>query len=336
MIFTSSAIKKYSTPLHKFTWILLFLFLAGVAAIRAPGVDRDYFNYLSWFNLINFNFNDALAEKKDLGFVFLYKLISFITVEPWLFFFVISILALFFKTKFAITMFDDRFVGVLFLLIIARFYLLHEFTQIRAGVAIALSSYAVAINLKKEIKKSYIYFLLAILMHLSAILIPIVLISYKLIPVVRKRYFLIALPLFGFLSAGISMIILKNIDMQRLLVYADSNQIEGVSLLSFYYLVRFIIFYLIVINFYSYLKDKHKVTLYFSAVSLFSNAAFSWSSVISLRIVELLGMFDLAMFLIPMLFIKQNSVWIYKSFVVVLAFVLFSSTVKIMNPYVIF
>ncbi|MCT4702590.1 EpsG family protein [Enterobacteriaceae bacterium H20N1] len=333
LVTLSSVMKKQSKALSDLAWLFLLCSLAVIAAIRAPGVDRDYYNYLSWFGLINSSFTDAIAENKDLGFVYLYKIISFLTPEPWLFFFVISLLALQFKRKFAVTIFNGRFVGMLFLLIIARFYLLHEFTQIRAGLAIALSSYAVVINLNNKNKHSHIYFLMAILMHLSTILIPALLMAYKIFPFVRKRYFLLLLPLLGFCSAGVSILILRNIEMHRLLIYADADQLQGVSLLSFYYIVRFAVYYFILIRVYDYLEPSKKAIVYFSAVSLFSNAAFSWSSVISLRIVELLGMFDLAMFILPVLYVKNNSVWIYKLLVVILAVILFTSTVKIMNPY---
>ncbi|HGF6386937.1 TPA: EpsG family protein [Escherichia coli] len=333
LVWCITAFYKRNKLLYNCSWLFLVTTMALFAAVRAPGVDRDYDNYISWFELIRSNFDIALSQYKDLGFVYTYKIFSLISSETWGFFLIISFLSLVWKKKFCETIFKGKYVGLLFILIVSRFYLLHEFTQIRAGLAIALSSYGVILYTNGRIKNAYFCFIASSTIHLSVITIPLLLMLFYLFKLLRERVFLLLLPVVGLLAGNISTFLLAHLDLQRILVYTDSNQVEKISLLSFYYLSRITVFYFIVFRLYPYLNKRNICIVFFAALSLFSNAFFSWNSVISLRIIEVLGMFDLAMFVIPLLYIKSNGAWIYKVSLFTYSLVLFLSTMKIINPY---
>jgi len=316
-----------------FLWFTLVLLLSIFPAIRGEGVDRDYLNYLSWFDLINNQFWVAVEQKKDVGFVLLYKGLTFVTEQTWFFFLIAGFVALSIKAKFAIKLKLGNYAALIFFLIISRFYLVHEFTQVRAGLAIALASYAALILMNGERVKSFILFLTAMSIHISIIIIPLIILARRLWPVLNRRLMLLMIPVLGILSAGVSSLLLMFVDSQRIMVYIDTDEAGAISLLSFYYLIRMAVFYFIVLKLYNNTNNVQKLILFISSASLFFNAAFAWNSVLSLRMVEVLGLFDMAMFVIPLNFMRSNSVWFYKIMLVTFSCIMFFSTTKIIEPY---
>lgn len=316
-----------------FLWATFLLLLSLFASLRGEGVDRDYLNYISWFELINNEFWVAVEQKKDIGFVLLYKSLAFITEQPWFFFFVAGFIALAVKAKFASKLQFGNFAALIFILIISRFYLVHELTQVRAGLAIAIASYAAMTLLNGERFKSLFFFVIAISIHVSVIIIPLFLLVRNNWPALNKRFMLLLIPVLGIFSGGVSSLLLMFIDSQRIMVYIDTDEAGAISLLSFYYLTRMAVFYFIVFKLYQHTNNIQKLVLFFSSTSLFFNAAFAWNSVLSLRMVEVLGLFDMAMFVMPLLFMKNNSVWLYKTMLIGFSFVMFFSTTKIIQPY---
>ena len=316
-----------------FLWSTFLLLLSLFASLRGEGVDRDYLNYISWFDLINNEFWVAVEQKKDIGFVLLYKFLAFITEQPWFFFFVASFIALSIKVKFATKLQFGNYAALIFILIISRFYLVHEFTQVRAGLAIAIASYAALILINGERFKSLLFFIAAISIHVSVIIILLFMMVRSYWPALNNRFMLLLIPVLGIFSGGVSSLLLMFIDSQRIMVYIDTDEAGAISLLSFYYLTRMAVFYFIVFKLYQHTNNVQKIVLFFSAASLFFNAAFAWNSVLSLRMVEVLGLFDMAMFVIPLLYMRSNSVWLYKTILIVFSFVMFFSTTKIIEPY---
>ena len=119
--------------------ISVSLLLATFAALRGSEVASDFKVYEDWY--INHDLGEGLLKRPGL-FEYLYFLLSgycsTLGVPFRVFIWIIAFVAIFIKTKviasFAKT---DLAFGISVLIYAFTFYLLHEFTQIRAGIAIA-------------------------------------------------------------------------------------------------------------------------------------------------------------------------------------------------------
>ena len=320
---------------HIYFYFPLIITLALIVGSRQSGVDHDYDNYITWISEVSGSLSEVISQGKDIGFILIYSFTSLFDNSYVLFFTIIAFLSIFFKVKFSNQVFEGRFYIIIFLMIFSRFFIIHDFTQIRGGLAISLTSYGVLKLINNDKSKGIVYSILGVTIHLSVLLIPIVFIAYKL--VCNRKFlktFLIILPLVGIFLGEAFKSLLPFIDSARINVYLSGQYLtEQVSLLSFYYLIRFFIFYSIMIFFYSRIKGSFRIYIFYASASLFLHAAFSWNDAISLRLVEVLGFFDMAMLILPLLYINRNSRIIYYIFLAAVSFIFFSSSTKIVHTY---
>ncbi|WP_157952983.1 EpsG family protein [Limnobaculum parvum] len=311
------------------------IFLSVFSGSRKPLVDRDYLGYTRWIDNIGSSFSDVVAQGKDIGFILIYKFSSIFSDGYILFFTLVSFLSILFKLKFSSTIFNGKFTLLIFFLIFSRFYLLHDFTQVRAGLAIALASYSIVFLMKYHKKKTYLFVLLAGLIHLSSLLLIVLYVIYGFIKNKRMFFFLLlALPLLGiFMGEGIKNI-LPLINSDRLNVYLNGEYMtEKVSLLTSYYLVRFFVFYFLMFICYSKLISEYKIYLFFTSLSLFFHAALSWNDAIALRTVEVIGLFDMVTLILPLMCLNNRSRLLYGFLIIIVGILFYMSTMKIVNPY---
>lgn len=322
----------------KFRAILLFilvLFLTLFSGTRTPNVDHDYQNYTQWIDSIGNSYNDAILQGKDIGFILLYQFSSLFSESYILFFCLICLLSLIFKWKFSTSIYNGRFCILIFFLIFSRFYILHDMTQVRAGMAIAMSSYGIVLLTKGKRKYGIILVSLAGLIHLSSLFLMVV---YGLYLCVKNKKLIsplmMLLPIAGLFMGEALKTVLPLLNAERLNIYLSGGYAtEKISLLSFYYLIRIIVFYFLMIFFFHQIKKEQRICLFFSSMSLFFHAALVWNDAVALRVVEILGLFDIATFTFPLLFLNKSSRQIYICFLLLISFVFYISSLKIVNPY---
>ncbi len=161
--------------------ITVSMFLATFAALRGTDVASDFTVYEDWY--INRELGAGLLERPGL-FEYLYFLLSKIFsangISFRIYIWFLAFMAVFIKTK-VITSFakSGRAVGVSVLIYAFTFYLLHEFTQIRAGVAIAfifLAMYALVAGNRTHFA---LLVVLAAGFHSSAAMALLLLLPYR-------------------------------------------------------------------------------------------------------------------------------------------------------------
>lgn len=116
-------------------------------------------------------FKEGKKEFRDIGLVFLIKIVRFFTLNHFIFFFVSALLYISFYYAFLRKSFKSNACIVLIASFLYVNYFLYGANTLRSGIAISFCMYAIAKNQKKF--TSILFFIFAILMHKSVILITV-------------------------------------------------------------------------------------------------------------------------------------------------------------------
>ena len=191
---------------------------------------------------------------------------------------------------------------------ISYYFLLHEFTQIRAGVAIGLVLLSIKPVLDRDPLRFAALVTIASLFHYSALIaVPIYFAPIVSLSLNRKIALALAVPvgmLLNYLHFEILYILPIEVVRQKTLFYIESESLRDIKInvYNYVYIVKYLMLY--VFLFYSEKIESRSryfpIILQMYAISLFSYLAFAFNSAFSIRISELFGVVE--MLLIPMLY----------------------------------
>ncbi|MHA6604770.1 EpsG family protein [Photobacterium damselae] len=320
--------------LYKFYTIFLILLAIMFSGFRYNDIDHDYNSYLTWLSDVDKNFSFYFFQGKDIGFISLYKIVSFFNENVVCFFTLIATISILAKFIFCKLSFNGKYLGVLFLLVFSRLYLVQEFTQVRVAIAMGIASCSILLWEDNRKKTSIILMLVSMTFHISVILIPFLYCIFCNFKFIKNKSVLFSLPILAYLLSRFGFELMHLIGGRRIDSYINgSYETTKISLLSFYYLIRFFVFYFILLMFYDFLEKKEIVFLYFLSCSLFLQVFFAWNDVFSLRFIEVLGLFDLAAIVIPLRYLSSQLKYLYFFMLIIISFLFFYSSLKIVLPY---
>jgi hypothetical protein len=175
--------------------------LISFAGLRKVGLDADSLNYQNLIAL-NLDPNEFNLIDKEPGFwlILLFSRLLFVDQLQGLFL-VFASLSVIFKLRFIKKYSSFPMLSVL--LYISFFYVLHELTQIRTGIATAIFLFALYDLSSGQRSKFFIKIFISCLFHYSAIVA-------FLLPIIISRYrvgFFMALPFIGIISFYLSPIV---------------------------------------------------------------------------------------------------------------------------------
>lgn len=315
--------KKIYLTYDQVFWILIFLILVPIAGLRLFGQDADYFNYLNLLTLQN----SLELLTKEFGFRILLGINSVVfNSSVSAFFLIFAILGISIKF-FAFTKISP--IPLLSLaLYLFSYFLLHDYTQIRAGVASGIFLLAMQ-DLSAGVKHRYFKKVIwACLFHWTAlIMIPV----YFLIRRFSLSFFFM-LPFIGifiFLSRiNFEQYILSAIaDYPALALYYASHSghnssVNIFNLINLGFLGMFIGIYALIY----YLREKFS-DLEIDLFKVFSISIFSFyffailnKPVVAFRIFEFLNISLLL--LIPYVVLKFKQ-WYLASLIFMVFFLLY-------------
>lgn len=161
--------------------ILISLILASFAALRGSDVASDFVVYQDWYS--NSDLGNGLLERPGF-FEALYFLLndffSVINIPFRVFVWLLAFIAVFIKTKVIISFAKNGWaVGFGMLIYLFTFYLLHDFTQIRAGLAIAFIFLAVRALVDGDRTHFVLLVVLAAGFHSSAVMAFLLLLPHR-------------------------------------------------------------------------------------------------------------------------------------------------------------
>jgi len=288
-----------------FLYAITALFLIVFCGVKDLGVDQDsiaYFNY--YYNLDSY----ALSLVAEPSFYFISEITRYLSYEKGLtyLFFVYAFLGVFAKFWGISRLTDLRWLTVL--VYFSSYFLLHEFTQIRAGVACGLVLISTVYIRDRKLAKFLITIFVASLFHYSALLtFPLYLLGGGELD--RKMKIIIASSVpAGLIFYNLSLDILYIIPIElvkiKVKIYMEAESLRYVKLnvFNYVYLIKYFMLYV-----YLFFSDEiQKKNPYFPvmikmyAISLFSYLALSFNSVFAMRISEMFGVVEIV--LLPLLF----------------------------------
>mgnify|MGYP001770686908 CR=1 FL=1 len=301
------------------------LLLALIAGLRPIGLDRDSLNYAAHIkSATEVNFLDK--EPAYWLIKWFNEVIFYGNIQT--FFLIFAILGVSIKFLSIKRLSKLPFVSVF--AYISMYFILHEMTQIRAGVASGIFLWSIPDIYKRNFKSFIIKVLFASLFHYSAIvMLPLYFLNPRKINII---YFF--LPIIGLFLAyfGLSKIIFLNITNSlpeflayKIRLYLSLLELDlhaEIHIFNFFYSSLLIIFYF---SLYYYVKNKAKFEydiLYVKilSLSLFIFYFFSFLPILAFRISEFLG-------IILIIFIP-NLIFYFKQKV----FILYLSLIHISEP----
>jgi hypothetical protein len=290
LLFLKKSKSKYEN-IYFTSIILVLIFTAG---FRTPNSDRDYQNYLDFFN----NAPDIIIEP---FFIIISVIIKNTIGNSYTSLFLIfSFLSLGLK-YFAIKRLTNLWFISAFVYF-SYFFVLHDLTQIRAGVASSFLFFLVpAIYDRKPVKFLFICSI-AICFHYSAIIFLFLWFINKglgktfLVLLIPVGYFFYFLNFDLFFSLPFESVNSK-LNVYKTLQEYDTDR-EKINVFNLLFLFKILVYYLLLIKF-NFLKNINKYSSIIISIygfSLFSFLFFSKMPIVSFRIYELLGVIEIIAF----------------------------------------
>lgn len=290
---------------------ILLILMAG---LRPIGIDGDSLNYVS---VLHVGLSDANFIGKEPAFWIINELNKILFGgNEQTFFLIFAILGVSLKLlaikKLSLLPFYSIFVYI------SLYFILHEMTQIRVGVATAIFLLAIPDIYNRNFKTFLFKTILAMMFHYSAV---IMLLAYFLNPYKINFKIFFFLPLIGivFMFIGINIITILNpflfllpdflankIELYILLL--DDGKFNQINVFNFYY-TSLLVFYYIMILYHNYFKSLYDVLfLKIFGLMLFCFYFFSAIPVLAFRVSEFFGV--VLIILIPhfALIFKQKTI----------------------------
>lgn len=175
---------------------LVCILLSVAAGIRSFGIGRDFLEYLQFYGTIN-PYEISNYSRFEIGFEvisWVFRIILNLQYE----YLVIFLTLLTLSVKFYLFKSNLHSYWLAIISYIMLFYPIHEYTQIRASVAIAFSYIGLHLALDRKIFLPCVFFILGISFHSSIILMAVLSITILVIP---KNYYI-------YIGISISIIII--------------------------------------------------------------------------------------------------------------------------------
>ncbi|WP_017023799.1 EpsG family protein, partial [Vibrio rumoiensis] len=313
--------------------------------VRDVESSQDYLNYLNWFeDVIQTNDNVGFFRLKDPAFNLLSEVSHILGGGVfWVIFSLVSI-AIFSKVIF-LKRFEHQIILTFILLYFCKFFFVFELTQFRAAASISTATLAFFLFIDKKYLKSYMCLLVALAIHMSALLIllciPLFLLIYKVKNQGRIVFILLLFLLFAVVFP-FNFALLDNVPIlgSRINPYINGEYpIQQLSLINSYLIVKsaFLFFYVIWFN---CKKNKRIITVnyfylhlffYISYLSTFIFIVFRQNDVMALRVSEFFSLFDLLFFTLLVGVFNKESKLLFRLLLTLLCSVFLFSSIKLLN-----
>lgn len=150
-------------------FIVILLALATFAGMRSPNVDRDFQDYVFWFNLIKSGDAPIFAWIRDPAFAVFSWVAAHLGLSYSAVAFTYALLGLMATWAFAAATSAPRWITLFFYLLFCQYYIVLEMTEIRAAVAIPLMGLSLYLACKGRRRQAAGVYVLALIFHFSVI-----------------------------------------------------------------------------------------------------------------------------------------------------------------------
>lgn len=280
-------------------FLCLGLLLIIIAGFRGPGVDRDYNNYIEMFRQPEFISTEPAFV---LISIFLHSYIG----DNCVFLFVIfAILGVTLKLMAIKKLTDLWFLSMVIYL--SNFFILHEMTQIRVGIASALLLLCIKPIYDRNWKLFLLFSILAFSFHYSAIVIlPLWFLGHK----PRKQLLLLSVPIaYLIYFSGINLItkipipmIQNKIEMYQTLMELGDEGSTLINVFNLVFIAKIIIFYFLLYKYEIIIQNNKYASILMKiySISLVSYLILAVLPPLATRVNELFSIVEIV--IIPFIF----------------------------------
>lgn len=273
-------------------WLFLLLLIC-VAGFRGFGVDRDYEQYVNAFY-------SSDATSIEISFVMIVFFIKKLFGENFIYLFLsFATLGVFFKYRGIKELSSSIFLSLM--VYISHYYLLHEMTQIRAGVAAGFFLLCIKPIYDRNLKRFLLFAFLAVFFHYSAVLIfPLWYINARK----SSSSYLYALVLLGILLNMLQINLIMELPIpyiqRKMEVYKEAQELglfglDKINVWNLFFIMKLGLFFLLLYK-KEFLIQKNKylhLLLKIEALSLFALPAFAFIPALAFRVYELYGIVEI-------------------------------------------
>lgn len=327
-----TTLRRVSQLLYCFVVLVV---LALFASLRSPNVDRDFQQYVMWFNVIQSGDAPLIAWLRDPAFAFF----SFIAVKLGLGYqavaFTYALLGLIATWRFAAAVSMQRWITLFFYLLFCQYYIVLEMTEIRAAVAIPLMALSLYLASQNKRRQAIWTYLLAMLFHFSAIVALPLLIMLLTGSRFRTRRWLVALIAIG---AVASLTMRSLIDLLSGL-YRISEYLNGgaeqndLRVVSWYALAHLLTIAVPVALLWKKLNRHERMATIGCAIGLMFFVVFGWNTGLATRCLYIFDVYWLLIMMMILDRLKDNARIFYIAFLTIVGFGLFCKSLAYVEPY---
>lgn len=305
----------YLKNIENLLFVILGILLILIAGLRNGESFRDYDMYVMMFQ-------DNYDEIVEPAFVVIKFIVRSLFGDNSIYLFIIfAIFGVSLKFMAIKQLTELWFYSVLIYL--SNFFILHEMTQIRVGVAAALLLFCVKPIYERNLKRFLLFAFLAFAFHFSAIIIlPLWFLNSK----PQKTWLLILVPIcYIIYFFGINFITVIPITgiKEKIEIYQKLQELGGeesvpINVFNFVFLAKIFIFYFFIYK-YDLLLSYNKyfpIFMKIYCISLVSYLIFASISAFATRISELFGIVEII--LIPFVFYIFRPIYFSKISVILI------------------
>ena len=276
------------------------IILILIAGFRPVGIDADSLKYAS---ILGVYFNDANFIEKEPTFWLINEFNHIVfNSEVQTFFLIFAIIGVSLKLYAIKILSKNPLMSIMVYL--SLYFILHEMTQIRIGVASAIFLLAIPDIINKNFKIYLLKTVLAMSFHYSAfVMIFIYFLSNKRIN--QKVYYF--LPLFGFVLQDITLEIIEMLatllpvvigyKVNLYISLLDSGKFSDINIFNFYYTSLIVLYYIALVNYRKFNGMYDVLGIKILGIMLFLFYSLSVIPVLAFRVSEFFGV--VLIFLIP-------------------------------------
>lgn len=300
-------------------FIVIGLILIFIAGFRGEGVDRDYNNYVEMFHQREF----IVMEP---SFVAVSMFIEAVFGDNPLFLFLIfAILGVSIKLIAIKKLTNLWFLSVLVYL--SNFFILHEMTQIRAGIASSFLLLCIKPIYDRNLKLFLLFAILGISFHYSALVIlPLWFLGNE----PRRKWMFFSIPfVYLIYFSGINLIgiipipgVQEKIQMYQKLQEIGDQESTAINVFNLVFLAKIAIFYFLLFKYdlILYYNKYFTILIKIYCIALMVYPLLSSVPAIAVRINELYAIVDII--LIPLLFYAFKPIYFSRMIVISIGFTL--------------
>jgi len=276
----------------------LFFFAAMTCLILLPGlraydVDPDSQNYRDWFDLVSTGSFGIEGWLREPAFAFISLVVSCLGMAYFMVQLAYASLSLMFYLCFTVFAVSNRWQTLYFYLILCRFYLIQDFAEIRAGVAIPLMSVSIYLLCAGKRKWAIALYLLALTFHWSVLVaLPVFVLLLVGVKFYSRMWVIMFLPLTGISLIGLRVIIEKLSFIERLSrYYADSHAADGLNVLSLHFFMHVAVVGWVVCFCWEKLSLLQRVAAVCTSLGMFLFLTFIQLSAVAYRFEDIFDLF---------------------------------------------